>query len=579
MENKVLADIFYEIADFLDIEPTKSSKFEIMAYKKAGLTIETLQEPIEDIYKKYGKKGLMSLPGIGSGLADKIEEFIKTGKIKKYNEFKKKYPIDLRQLTNIEGIGARKAILLYKKLGIRNIADLKRSIEQNKISKLQNFGPKSQDSIKRSIELLEKSKGRILLGAALPLAEQIVEQLKKSNLTDKIEISGSIRRMRETIGDIDILAVSNQSKKLMDFFSELNDVENIIVKGETKTTVWLKAGISCDLRVVKNKSFASALQYFTGNKEHNINIREIAISKNLKLNEYGLFDNKNKFIYCSNENDIYEKLGMQYMPPEMREDRGEIKLAQSHKIPKLVELKDLKGDLHVHTDDSDGENSLEEMAAAAQNNKLEYIAITNHTKSLKIANGLDEKRFSNLFERIDKLNQKIQESANKLILLKSAEVDILKNGTLDLDKKTLDQMDCVIGAVHSYFKMEKNEMTSRIIKAIESSNINILAHPTGRLINERPGYLLDIEKIFEACEKNNVILEINSFPNRLDLNDTNILLASKYNVMFSIDTDSHRAEHLKFLKYGTGTARRGWLAKEKIINSKSLDQLKQIFKK
>ncbi len=576
MYNKVLANIFYEIAEFLKIEQTKNSKFKIIAYEKAALTLETLQEPIEDIYRKQGKKGLMKLPGIGSALSNKIEEFIKTKKINKYEKFKKKYPIQFKELINVKSIGIKKAILLYQKLNIKNISDLKKAIEQNKISKVHDFGIKSQNLIKKSIEFLEEGNGKILLGEALPLAENIIRQLKETNLIKRIEILGSIRRMKETISSIDVLVISNERKKLFDFFSNINECESIITKSELKISLLLKSGINCDLYITNNKRFANMLQYLTGSKEHNIILNKIAVSKSLKMNEYSLLNNKNKLIYCSNEKSIYKNLDLQYIPPEMREARGEIELAQKYQIPSLVDLNDLLGDMHIHTNDSDGESTLEQIAYASIQNKLKYIAISNHTKSLRIANGLDEKRFLNLFERIDKLNEKL---GNKLVLLKSAEVDILKNGCLDCDNKILDQMDCVIAAIHSNFEMNKEDMTNRIIKAIETKKVNILAHPTGRLINKRPGYLLDLDKIFEVCEENNVALEINSFPNRLDLNDANILLASRYNLMFSINTDSHSIEHLKFLKYGVGIARRGWLTKQKIINTKSLRELKVFLKK
>ncbi len=574
MENKKLADIFYEIAEYLSIDKEPTSRFESNAYEKAGFTIETLQEPIQEIYEKHGKEGLMQLPGIGKGLAEKIEEVIKTGEIKKYNELRKKYPIDLHSLSNIEGLGIKRAMSLYKALGVKNIEDLKKAVDEKKVRSIPRFGKKSEEAISNALKLMEARSNRFLLGHALPIAEQLVLKLDKTDLVKKIEISGSIRRMKETIGDIDILAISERPEEAIKAFTDFDDVESVVAKGNTKVTVWLKAGISCDLRVISPESFASALQYFTGSKEHNIDIRKIAISKGYKLNEYGLFNKKDVAVKCNNEADIYNMLGMDYIPPEMREDRGEIKLAQEHRIPKLIELKDIKGDLHMHTNDSDGQNTLEEMVAAGAKNKLEYIAITNHTKSLKVANGLDEKRFRALFHKIDLLN----DNAKEIYILKGGEVDILKDGSLDLDKSVLDEMDIIIGAVHSGFKMDRKAMTERIINAIESG-INILAHPTGRLINKRMPYDIDLEEIFEACKKNNTVLEINSFPDRLDLNDLNIILASRHNVMFAIDTDAHAIEHLKFLKYGIGTARRGWLTKNKVINTMPLNDLKRILKK
>ncbi|MGC8679794.1 MAG: DNA polymerase/3'-5' exonuclease PolX [Candidatus Micrarchaeia archaeon] len=573
MYNKDLEKLFNEIALMLSLEETATSKFEIRAYQKAAFTIGTLQEPIEDIYKRGGIKALMELPGIGKTIAMHIEEYIKTGKIKKYEDLKKKYPINMSELTSLTGMGAKKAIILYKKLGIKNIEDLKKAIEEHKIEKLERFGKRSEDLIKRGIEIYEKSKGRMLLGDALPIADNIVEKLSSSGLIDKIMIAGSTRRMRETVGDLDILAISSKQNEVMDFFVSLDDVDRVISKGPTKTTVWLKEGLSCDLRVLEPESFGAAVQYFTGSKEHNIELRQIAISKGYKLNEYGLFDKKGRNVGGSDEKSIYEQLGLQYIPPEMREGRGELELAKEHRIPKLVELSDIHGDLHTHTKETDGANTIEEMVAEAKKLNYEYIAITNHTKSLKVAHGMNDKQFEEFFARIDNID------FEGIKVLKGAEVDILEDGRLDLKDKTLEDMDCVVAGVHSKLSLSEEAMTKRIIDAFETGLVNIFAHPTGRLIGTREPYKVNIEKIAEAAEKNNVVLEINSFPNRLDLNDSNILLLSKYNLKFSIDTDSHRTTHLYYMRLGVGMARRGWLTKEKIINTLEYKQLMKILKK
>ncbi|MGC8669814.1 MAG: DNA polymerase/3'-5' exonuclease PolX [Candidatus Micrarchaeia archaeon] len=573
MYNKLIADIFSEIAALLSIDEVHNSMFEVRAYQKAALTIGTMQEPIEEIYANGGKEALQKLPGIGSTLADRIIEYIKTGKIQKYEELKRKYPIDIKGLTSIEGIGAKKAISLYKNLGIKDINDLKKAISEHKISKLPGFGEQSEALIKKGIDLLEKSKGRMLLGDIFPVAERIVNDLISSRLVKNAIIAGSTRRMRETIGDIDILAISDYPEKVMDYFTNMADVYDIISKGPTKTTVWLKIGISCDLRVIEPESFSAALLYFTGSKEHNISIRKIAIKKGYKLNEYGLFS-RGKKLPVKDEASIYDKLGMQYIPPEMREDRGEIKLALEHKIPNLIELKDIKGDLHTHTIDSDGANTIEEMASSAISHGLSYIATTNHTKSLKVAHGLDEKRFQKFFEKVDKLNSAYE----GFHIFKGAEVDILKDGSLDLSKTLLKSMDIVICSIHSYFNMGEDEITNRVLKAFDTGLVDIFAHPTGRVIFEREAYKINLEKIFEAAEKNNIIMEINSFPNRLDLSDTNIMMASKYNIKFSIDSDSHRTSHFDFLRYGVGTARRGWLQKDNVINTLTLEEMEKFVK-
>jgi DNA polymerase (family 10) len=564
VDNKLIADIFNDIAAMLSVDETPSSRFEVRAYQKAALTIATLQEDIGDIYRKEGKEGLMKLPGIGKGLAERIEEYIKTGKIRRYEELRKRYPIDMKALTSIEGIGAKKAIALYKKLGIKDVASLKKAAESHKIGALSGFGGKSEGLILRGIQRLETNKGRLLLGDALPVAESMVGKLIGSGLVVKVVIAGSMRRMRETVGDIDILALSDKGNEVMDFFTKLPDVSGIVVKGPTKTTVSLKIGLNCDLRVIAPESFGAALQYFTGSKDHNVQVRTIAVRMGYKLNEYGLFGRKGQLMPTKEEKDIYERLGMQYMPPEMREARGEVKLAQEHKIPRLVELGDIRGDMHTHTLESDGADSIEEMADAAMKADLDYFATTNHTKSLGIANGMDERGFAKFFKRVDKLNDSLD---GKIRVLKGAEVDILKDGSLDLDRECLKSMDCVVAAVHSYFRMEESEMTKRVCKALESGLVHIFAHPTGREINVREQYPIDLEKLFVAAERNKVALEINSFPIRLDLSDTNIMRASKYKVKFAIDTDAHRTSHFGFLRYGVGTARRGWLEKGRVMNT------------
>ncbi|MCL4381611.1 DNA polymerase/3'-5' exonuclease PolX [Candidatus Marsarchaeota archaeon] len=576
MENKLIAFILNEIADMLSIDETETSKFEVRAYKNAALVVESLQEPIEEIYQKGGKEALMELPGIGKGLAEKIEEYLTKGRIEKYEKLKKKYPINFFELTSLEGIGAKTAVLLYQKLKIKNIADLKKAIEEHKIREVPNFGIKSEEEFKRSIKLFESGKGRILLGEALPIAESIINKLLENGKVKKAVIAGSVRRMKETVGDIDILAITGEIEKTMDYFTEMEEVQNVISKGQAKTTVWLKTGISCDLRVIKSESFGAAQQYFIGSKEHNIEVRKIALKNKLKLNEYGLFDSNGKMISGEDEHDIYEKLGLQYIPPEMRENKGEIELAAKHKIPKLVELSDIKGDLHTHTKDSDGINSIEEMAEAALQNKFEYFATTNHTKSLKIAHGMNESRFREFFKNVDKLNDSV---GKKIKILKGAEVDILRDGSLDLEKDMLKEMDCVLGSIHSFFKMGQEEMTKRVINAIDSGLIHIFAHPTGRIINERMAYNINLDKVAEAAERNKVALEINSFPNRLDLNDANIFNVSKYKILFSIDSDAHNTSHFQFLRYGVGTAKRGWLTKERILNAKPYNELIKALKK
>ena len=494
MENRTIADIFEEIADMLSTEEAPSARFEVRAYQKAAMTIGTLQEPIEDIYRKEGIEGLMKLPGIGKGLAGHIEEYLKTGRIRKYEELKKKYPIEMKQLTSIEGIGAKKAIMLYKKLGVRNIEELKKAIDAHKISALEGFGERSEELMKRGIALQEASKGRLLLGDALPVAEEMVRKLKEERPGERCTSGGLCwRRWRETVGDIDILALSDKSTEVMDLFTSLPEVASVVVKGPTKTTVWLKIGVTSDLRVIAPESFPAAMQYFTGSKDHNIQVRTIAVRKGYKLNEYGLFDRKNKLIPVKGEEGIYDKLGMQYMPPEMREARGEIKLAQERKIPRLVELSDIRGDMHMHARGEGVTDTLEEMVGAAMRSGLKYITVTNHTKSLRIEKGMDDAQFTSFFKTVDRLNGTLKQ----FTVLKGAEVDILKDGKLDLEDSTLKAMDCVVASVHSNFNMNENEMTDRVVSALDTGLVHVLGHPTGRVINTREPY----SSILRRCSR------------------------------------------------------------------------------
>jgi DNA polymerase (family 10) len=574
MANKALADIFTEMAYMVGLEERPTSRFEVRAYENAALTLNTLQEDVASIYEKGGVKALMELPGIGKGLAEKIVEYLKTGKVRKYLLLKKEYPIDFNGLAGVEGLGPKKIVLLYQKLGIKNIRELKAAVAQHKIRELEGFGEKSEETIANGIAVVEAGHGRMLLGEALPVAEAIIAKILRSGLVTKAVVAGSARRMRETVGDLDILAISANGSRVMELFTGLDEVEGVVVKGPTKTTARLKIGITCDLRVIDStdRNFGAALQYFTGGKEHNVAVRTIAIEKGYKLNEYGLFRGK-RALPCGSEEEVYKTLGMDYMPPEMRENRGEIRLAQEHRLPRLVELSDIVGDLHTHTKETDGVNTIDEMADAAMKAGYSYFATTNHTKSLRVAHGMNESEFARFFKKVDMLNEKLD---GKIRILKGAEVDILKDGSLDLERSLLKEMDCVVAGVHSFFKMDEKSMTDRVITAFDTGLVDILAHPTGRIINGREGYRIDLDKVAEAAERNSVAFEIDALPDRLDLNDTNIMKVSKYRVMFSIDTDSHATNHFAVMRYGVGTARRGWLEKNRILNTLDLAHLEKI---
>ncbi|MCL4453242.1 PHP domain-containing protein [Ferroplasma sp.] len=415
---------------------------------------------------------------------------------------------------------------------------------------------------------------RILLGTGLNEARKIVAYLLSQKSVSRCEIAGSTRRMRETVGDIDILVTSEQPEKVMDLFIKYGGVKSTVVMGESKTTVLLDIGTTCDLRVIKPESFGSALQYFTGSKDHNVKVRKIAIDHNYKLNEYGLYAGDKNIMEGKDERAIYRELGMDYVPPEMREDRGEIDLVLSHKIPSLVELPDIKGDLHLHTKESDGMNTTDEMIAAAMKKNYEYIAITNHSKSLRIAHGMDDDQFMEYFEKIDRLSDKYN-----IKILKGGEVDILKDGSLDLENDTLKAMDVVIASVHMDTNMNTENMTDRVINAVKTNKVNILGHPTGRLINERQPFQIDLDEVAKYCSKYKTAMEINASPQRLDLNDENILRTSRYGVAYSINTDSHNIYGYDNMELGVGTARRGWLTKNNIINTMNLNDLIKFLKK
>ena len=572
MTNSEIAEIFENLYNILSIDET--TKFEALAYQRVARELQSMPDDVSELYDKYGIDGLMKIPGVGKGIAQHIIEYLKTGKIEKYEKIKSEYPIDFEDLFRIEGLGPKKAILLYKKLGIKNLNDLKKAAEEHKIADIPGFGEKSEELILKNISMLDSLHGRILLAQGLNEARKIISYLTKSDFIDKCFIAGSTRRMKETLGDIDILATSKDSKKTMDLFINFEDARSVVVKGETKTTILLSTGVTCDLRVINDVSSGAALQYFTGSKDHNIKIRKLAIGNNYKLNEYGLFYNDSNIAASKDEKFIYNRLNMDYIPPEMREDRGEIELALQHRIPELISLNDIKGDLHLHTKESDGLNTTEEMVNAALEKRYEYIAMTNHTKNLKIAHGMGDQDFIKYFDTIDKLNQKY-----KIKILKGAEVDILKDGSLDLKDETLGQMDCVIASVHMNTSMGKEDMTQRVINAIKTGKVNILGHPTGRLINKRSPYEIDLDEVSKYCEKYKTALEINSSPERLDLNDENILKTSKYNVYYSINTDSHNIYGYDFMELGVGTARRGWLGKEKVINTMDLNGLMKFLKK
>lgn len=584
MKNLEIANIFYGIADYLEIMDVE---FKPYAYRKAARFLESFDQDLKDIYKKGGLKALDKLPTIGKSMSLHIEEYLKKGKVKEYEELKKKIPINIEVLLKVEGLGPKKIAILYKKLKIKNLGDLEKAAKQQKISKIEGFGLHSESKILQSIEFLKKQKGRFLLGYILFRVDFLVKKLKKLKEIKKISSAGSVRRMKETIGDVDLLiGARNGRKKIAEYFVSMPEVEKVIGKGTTKISVRLKQGFNVDLRIVDENCFGSALQYFTGNKDHNIVVRNIAIKKGMKLNEYGLFKGKSarwRRIACKTEQEIYRRLGMAYIEPELRTDRGEIETAlrnppaggqgKTNALPKILGYNSIKGDLHMHTNWSDGDNSIKEMASAAKKKGYQYIAITDHALT-PINNGLSKKKFKSQMEGIDWVRKQVR----GIKIFKGVEANILSDGRIDLDDKFLSLFDFVLAGVHSNFQMSKEDMTKRIMRAMENKYVNVITHPTGRLINRRKPYELDMEKILYKAKKTKTLLEIDAYPNRLDLADFNIRRAVEENVKLIINTDAHSAHHLDYMKLGIGAARRGWAEKKDIANTRALKDFMKLLK-
>ena len=575
MKNQEIAKIFYELADYLEME---GIQFKPYAYQKAAITLETLEEDVEEIYNRGGLEALKEIPGVGESIALKIEEYLKTGKIKYYEEFKKKIPVNLEEIIAVEGMGPKKAKVLYEKLGIRNLKDLEKAAKAHKIAPLFGFGEKTEKNILEGIEFVKRAKGRFLLGDILPKVKEVEERLKSLKEVEKIDVAGSVRRRKETIGDVDFLVISKNPGKVMDFFVSLPGIIKIWGKGTTKASVRLKEGFDMDIRVLPKRSYGSALQYFTGSKEHNIALRKIAIDKGLKLSEYGLFRGS-KMIAGETEEGIYEKLGMEWIPPEMRENQGEIEASLEGKLPKIISYKDIKGDLHCHSDwNLRTYPTIEEIVRTAEKMGYEYVGISDHTKFLRIEHGIDERGLELRNREIDRINLKFKAKKSKFRVLKGCEANILNDGSIDIKDEALKKLDFAIAGVHSNFKMPKEKMTERIIRAMRNPHVDIISHPTGRILKRRNEYQIDFEKILRVAKETGTILEINSFPERLDLNAENIRRAKEAGVKMVINTDSHHKDQMRFIEYGIAQARRGWAEKNDIINTQSLEKLLRFFK-
>ncbi len=569
MKNKELAVIFSRIGDALEIKG--ETGFKVIAYRKASRILEDLTEDIEDISKE---KKLQEIPGIGSGIAKKIEEYLNTGHMKKFDEALSDIPEGLLELLNIQNLGGKTVHLAYRELGVKNIEDLKRVIENGSLARLSGLGEKKVENIKKGIKIYEHAQERINIFEAANIVEEVIDYLKEAPHIGRISSAGSLRRMKETVGDIDILTTGKDGAKIIDYFTQFPLVTQILARGKTKGSVMIsaeKGERQVDLRIVDESEYGSALQYFTGSKAHNIKLRSLAKDMGLKISEYGVFRGE-KRIAGFNEEEVYRALNLAFIPPELREDRGEIELALKNNLPRIVESNDIKGDLHVHSQYSDGSLSIEEIAASAKGLGYKYIAVCDHSQSVKYANGLSPERLRTQIDEIDRINRHLR----GIKILKGTEVDILKDGRLDFSDEILKDLDIVVAAVHSGFK---RNVTERMLKAMENPYVTIIAHPSGRLISGREGYDIDLEKVIEGAQKLGIVLELNSYYDRLDLNEFYLKKAKDKNIMISLGTDTHHAGGLEMMRFGVGIARRAWLEKKDIINCLSYeDILRRSFK-
>jgi len=567
MSNAKIAAILYEIADLLEL---KGVEFKPRAYRRAARSIETLGRDITDYYKE---NKLEEIPGVGKAIAKKIREIIETGELNYLKQLREELPAGLLQLMEIPEIGPKTAMRLYKELKITNLHELKKAAEEHRIRRLKGFGEKSEENILKGIRIIEQRSGRMLLGYAYYYGKKIEQYIASVTKLRTVSVAGSLRRMKETIGDIDILVGSDNPSMVMDVFVSNPEVEEVLARGDTRGSVRLKDGVQVDIRVVSTDSYGAALQYFTGSKDHNIELRRLAIEKGYKINEYGVFTKETgEKIAGKTEEEVYGILGLDYIPPELRENRGEIQAAAHHQLPHLIEIDHIRGDFHIHTNLSDGSASIEEIAEECKRRGYEYVAITDHSETLKVAGGLSKEKLIKSIETVRKINEKI----DGFRVLTGAEVEILGDGRLDYPDSVLRDLDIVVAAVHSGFRMSRKEMTERILSAMANDYVTILAHPTGRVIEQRDPYEVDLERIIDEARGKGVWLEINALPERLDLNDVNAKWAKESGIMMAIGTDAHSLDQLNYMIFGVATAKRGWLEKGNVANTLTLNDLERV---
>lgn len=566
--NEAVEAILAEYADLIAISGGDPHK--ARAYEKAARAIGGHSADLS----KLDPKGILGIPNVGKSIAPKIQEFLETGTMRAVEDLRARIPAGVRQLISISTLGPKRALLLYRDHGISSVEELADAIAQGRLKGVKGFGDKTEENVLRGIRLLRESGDRVQLGLATDLAEELVAQLSEMKGCSSCAYAGSLRRMMETIGDIDVLVASDSPETVMEAFANLPSVERVTARGATKTSVRTTKGLRVDLRVVSPGVWGAALQYFTGSKAHNIRIRELAVRKGMKLSEYGLFDAEtDDLIVAETEEEVYERLGMHWIPPVLREDRGEVEAALAGRLPDILSDGDIRGDLHTHTDLTDGLAPLETMVAAARARGYEYYAITDHAPNLYMQEMTDEKMLAQR-EKVKKLAV-----GSRMALLHGSELNIDPDGGVDWDAPFLNEFDVLVASVHSHFNQSKDEMTRRIVRACENPHVNIIGHPTARMIGRRAGIEFDLEEVFRAAARTGTALEVNSFPDRLDLRDEHIMWAKRHGVRFAVDTDAHSTVHLPFIRFGVGTAGRGWLTKDDVINAWPLERLRSFLAK
>ncbi len=574
IQNTDISRIFNHIADLLEI--SGANAFRVRAYRNAARTVENHSRSIVKMLEDG--EDLAELPDIGKDLAGKITEIVETGTLEMLDELGQEVPGELSKLLEIHQLGPKRVATLYHELGIESLEDLKKAAEEEKIRELEGFGKKTEQKILKELKRVQDSAKRTKLADAEQIVIPLCEYLQKIDGVKQVTIAGSYRRRRETVGDLDILVTCKKDSTVMERFTGYEDVTEVIAQGKTKSSIRLRSGLQVDLRVVPEVSYGAALYYFTGSKAHNVAVRKIAVKKNLKMNEYGVFKGKEddeERVAGSDEEEVFASVGLAFIPPELRENRGEIEAAQEGCLPVLIDRSDIRGELHAHTHATDGRASLQEMVEAARSLGYSYLAITEHSQAVTVAKGLNRKRLEKQIEEIEKLTDEY----GGFRILKGIEVDILKDGSLDLPDEVLAKLDFTICSVHSHFNLSAEKQTERILRAMDNPCFNILGHPSGRLINEREAYSLNMEKIMEGAKERGVILELNAHPDRLDLNDHHCRMAKEMGIKIAINTDAHSTDGLNNMKYGIYQARRGWLSKDDVINTRRVAELLKFFKR